>query len=126
MHYRRSAKHTLNHEQLLEQIGSMLSREARKRPITLSLGTMTRRAGRDLSSRYAFHEDLLALDNERRVTASAFSSRLFGKIRSECADRGVVELRCHAPHIGLCIRVSPRLILESMQLQLDIGGRLRR
>jgi len=50
MHHWRSAKHALNHEQLFEQIGSMLSREARKRSIALSLGAMTGRAGGIASS----------------------------------------------------------------------------
>ena len=41
--------------------------------VTLGLSAMTGRAGRDLSSRYAFHEDLFALSNERRIAAFAFS-----------------------------------------------------
>src|ERR1700729_2858937 len=98
----------------------MLSREARKRPIALGLGAMTGRAGRNLPSWYAFHEDLFALGNERRIAAFTCRSRLFGIICRECADRGVVKLRCHSPHVSLRIRISLRLILEGMQLQLDI------
>lgn len=73
MHHRRSAQYALNHEQLFEQIWSMLSCEARKRSIALSLGAMTRRAGRNLSSWHAFDEDLFALGNERGIAAFTFS-----------------------------------------------------
>jgi hypothetical protein len=71
MHHRRRAKYALNHEQLFEQIGGMLSSKARKRSIALRLRTMTGRAGWDLSSRHALCEDSFALSNERRITALA-------------------------------------------------------
>src|ERR1700730_13894413 len=64
VHDRRGTKHTLNYQQLFQQIGCMLPGQARKKRETLAVRTVTGGAGRNLTRRHSLFENVLALGDQ--------------------------------------------------------------
>jgi len=126
MHHGRGTQRALNHQQLLEQVRRMLAREPRKYAHALRIGAVATGAGRNLLRRETFFEQMFTLCNERRASRPARGGRLGGKISGQRTDRGITQLRGHAPHVGLRVRIRPRLVLEGVQLRLEVGRGLRR
>src|SRR6185437_10457645 len=99
----------------------MLARKSRKYTHALRIGAMATGAGGNLLRGDTFLEQMFTLRNERRASRPARGGRLGGKISGQRTDRGITQLRGHAPHVGLRVRIRPGLVLEGVQLRLEVG-----
>src|SRR6516162_8698311 len=98
----------------------MLSGQTRDRAITFCLLAVTGHASGHALGRDAFSEYLLAGGYFWRRAGLAGNRGLGSIVGGDGIDLGIAQSRGHAPHIGLRMGVSARLVAKGLELRDDV------